>query len=356
MNFKVCILSNENPAEHDNWIKACRDLNVIYNIVNLTKNDWMNKIFEDNYSCFLTQSPGERSLFKELYDERIYIICNILGFDIYPSLDEILIHENKRFLFYWLNAKKIPHPITNVFYYMDEATNFLDRSDYPIVAKTNIGSTGRGVMILNNRSDAEKYLIRIFSNKGIRKKAGPNLRMGHLFRRILTTMKKPKNIKKKLFIYKNQYSEIQKGFVIFQQYIPHDYEWRVVKIGDSYFAHKKIVHKGMASGSKIKRYDNPPLDLLDFVKGICDKHNLLCQAVDIFEIKEGQYLINELQTFFGQSDRYQMKVNGEIGRYVYKKSKWIFEKGDFNKNESYNLRLQHIIQILTEKNKVNNAQ
>ena len=354
MNIIVCILSNENPAEHENWIKACDDLNVRYNIVDLTRNDWMDKILKGNYNYFLTQAPGELSLFKELYDERVYIISKILGFAIYPSLIEILMHENKRFLSYWLCAKKIPHPKTDVFYYMNEAIDFINRSDYPIVAKTNIGSTGRGVVILYNKSDAEKYLIRIFSNKGIRKRIGPNLRMGRLFQRILGVMKKPESIKRKIAKYKNQYNEIQKGFVLFQQYIPHDFEWRVVKIGDSYFAHKKLVHKGLASGSKQKIYDNPPLKLLDFVKRMCDEHKLLCQAVDIFEIKQDRFLVNELQTFFGQSDKYQMKVNGEIGRYIFKNSKWIFEQGDFNKNESYNLRLQHVIQILTGKNGINN--
>ena len=63
-------------------------------------------------------------------------------------------------------------------------------------------------------------------------------------------------------------SGIQKEFVILQQFIKHDYEWRVVRIGNSFFAHKKLLHGDKASGSLLKGYENPPITLFDFVKKI----------------------------------------------------------------------------------------
>ena len=95
----------------------------------------------------------------------------------------------------------------------------------------------------------------------------------------------------------------------------------------------------------LKGYDNPPLDLLDFVKNITDNHKLYSQAVDIFETN-GNYLINEMQCIFGQSDGYQMMVDGEIGRYIYLEDKWVFEKGNFAKNACYDLRLDYVINQL----------
>ena len=120
----------------------------------------------------------------------------------------------------------------------------------------------------------------------------------------------------------------------------------MVRIGDSFFAHKKLLKKAKASGSLKKGYEDPPKALLDFVKKITDQYGFYSQAVDIFEAGEGKYLVNEMQCIFGQSDPYQMLVDGTPGRYVYHKGKWIFEEGMFNQNESYNLRVEYVLNQL----------
>ena len=88
---------------------------------------------------------------------------------------------------------------------------------------------------------------------------------------------------------------------------------------------------------------------MDFVKEITDHHNFRSQAVDIFETADGQYLVNEMQCTFGQSDPYQMVIDGEPGRYVYQSGKWIFEAGDFCQFECFLLRLDDFITQLEYK-------
>jgi len=56
-----------------------------------------------------------------------------------------------------------------------------------------------------------------------------------------------------------------------------------------------------------------------------------------------------MQCIFGQSDPYQMLVDGQPGRYRYINGQWIFEKGDFNSLESYALRLEHVIELIKKK-------
>jgi len=107
-----------------------------------------------------------------------------------------------------------------------------------------------------------------------------------------------------------------------------------------------------ASGSLLKNYDNPPLYLFDFAKEIMKKFNFTSQAIDAFESPEKKLLINEMQFIFGQSDAYQMLVDGKPGRYVYIDNGWKFEEGDFNRNESYNLRVENIIKLLENKEKI----
>lgn len=340
--MNLIILGNENADETALWIKACEKEKVNYRIVDLSKNDWLEQIQKEKFDHLLAKPPGHTSKFKELYDERIYILEHTLGYKIYPSAEEIFIYENKRFLSFWLSANKIPHPQTNVFYNKAEALDFLKEVNYPIVGKVNIGASGSGVQILKNKSQATEYIKDTFSGKGATQRVGPNLQKGDLVKRGLHYVFNPSDISKKLKKYKGVYDDKQSGFVILQEFIQHDFEWRVVRIGNSFFAHKKMVLQEKASGSLIKGYDDPPLSLLDFVKEITDKHQFYSQAVDVFEYKN-KYLVNEMQCMFGQSDSFQMKVGGVIGRYVHVNGKWEFEKGDFNTNQCFDLRLQWVL-------------
>jgi glutathione synthase/RimK-type ligase-like ATP-grasp enzyme len=270
---------------------------------------------------------------------------------VFPELPELLIYENKRYLSYWLKANSVPSPKTWVFYHHQEANAFIQNVSFPIVAKLNVGASGSGVTILQNKLQAEKYCNKIF-NRGIRPRIGPRLSRGNMLKRILNKIKSPVLLKDKLIRYRAVAGNKQKGFVLFQEFIPHDFEWRAVRIGNSFFAHKKLLKHHMASGSLIKNYDNPPLNLLDFIKDLTDRHNFRSQAIDVFETAEGKYLVNEMQCIFGQSDPYQMLVNGKPGRYLNNQNGWVFEQGDFNSNESYDLRMQFVIEMLHKKNEI----
>jgi len=72
-------------------------------------------------------------------------------------------------------------------------------------------------------------------------------------------------------------------------------------------------------------------------------------AVDLFEDNKGGVLVNELQTSFGHVQDYICENNGSPGRMLYKKNSWIFEKGNFNTNLSYDLRIENVLQLLKTK-------
>jgi len=347
---KLLILSNENENDENLWVKACKNhaTEVSFRVVNLTKNNWLAEIKKKQVDCLLAKPGGVSDAYKKLYDERLQILVNELGLKVFPTLNEVLIYENKRYLSFWLMANGVPHPTTNVFYNKNEALDFANSTKYPFVAKLNIGASGNGVKIINTKEQAGKYINRIFS-KGITARTGPRLNRGSFFKRAVYMILHPNELKSKLKLYKTIAANPQIGFCIFQEFIPHSYEWRVVCIGESYFAHKKIVKGEKASGSLIKGYENPPLSLLDFVRNIMIKHNFRSQAVDVFETQKDTYLVNEMQCIFGQSDPYQMTFNGAPGRYLYVNNEWVFEEGMFNTNESYDLRVDVIINQLSKK-------
>ncbi|MBN2396275.1 MAG: hypothetical protein JXC36_07425 [Candidatus Atribacteria bacterium] len=342
--ISIIIAKNELDEDHLPWVNACKAINqkIDFLLVDITKDNWFDRIISTPCDLILTKPSGLTSHFKQLYDERIYILDK-LGYKLYPSAEEIFIYENKRFLSFWLKAHDVPHPATHVFYSKHEAEDFLKTTGYPVVAKVNIGASGSGVTILKSKDTALEYIHNVFSGRGAIQRSGPNLGKGGLIRRGFHYILYPGDIRKKLLIYKTKRSNLQKGFVILQEYIPHDFEWRVVRIGESFFAHKKLKKGEKTSGSLIKGYENPPLKLLDFVREITNKHKFYSQAVDIFEDKQRGYLVNEMQCIFGQSDPYQMLVDGKPGRYKWLYNKWVFEAGDFARNACYDLRLDYII-------------
>jgi glutathione synthase/RimK-type ligase-like ATP-grasp enzyme len=345
---KAVILKNESPDDHNLWITACqeRSTEIDFRVVDLTKNNWLDEIQKKPFDTLLAKPGGLSTPFKQLYDERIYVLNKVLGYSVYPSIDEILIYENKRFLSYWLAANNLPHPTTFVFYDINDAIHFSTQTQYPIVAKTNLGASGSGVDIIYSKTELNSYICQVFSGKGAPHRWGPNLSKGALFWRGLKYLTSPGEIAKKLQVYNTRRTDRQQGYVIFQNYVAHDYEWRIVVIGGSYFAHKKLKIGEKASGSTLKNYDTPPLVLFDFAKGIMEHFGFLSQAIDVFKTDDDKILINEMQCIFGQSDQYQMLVDGIPGRYRYIDKKWIFESGDFNANESYSLRVDHIISMI----------
>lgn len=344
---KIGILANELINDHQPWVEACekKKEDVDFKIINLTKDNWLDEVQADRFDILLTKPGGISSRFKQLYDERVYLLKNAMGFRLYPDDEEVYIYENKRFLYSWLASHHIPLPQTRIFYDLNDALDYLETSEYPVVAKLNIGASGKGVSILKNKSEAVSYTRRAFW-KGISAKSGPNWDKDSPLTKIVNLISRPALLLEKKRIYSLQRSEIQQGYVLFQEFINHTFEWRVVRIGDSFFAHKKLKKGDKASGSLLKDYSDPPADLIDFVYEITERFHFYSQAVDIFEPSKGHYIVNEMQCIFGQSDPYQMKVGGVPGRYIRRSGQWIFEPGDFNSLMGYLLRLEHVINIL----------
>jgi len=340
MEPMIGILRNENPESSQKWEQACKDLKIEYDVIDITRNDWLERSSGKPYSFFLTKPPGEIERYKILYDERLYVLNKILGYKVFPSYEECLIYENKKMLSYFLKAKNIPHPNTSVFYDFDEAYEYISNVELPIVAKTSIGAAGCGVKILHNLSEAKIYLRTAFKGNGIRKRFGPNRVTGNPKKWISKAIIYPGMLKKKWKQYIERYKDSQRGYVILQEFIEHDFEWRVARIGESYFAYKKMRVNEKASGAKNIVFENPPLDILEFVRKISDENDIRCAAFDIFVSKRGN-LINEVQTLFGHIKDHILEVDGVPGRYVYNENDWVFEPGcHFNINESYNYRLK----------------
>ena len=347
--LRLAILKVEIDKDYSLWETVCHEMrdHVEWESIDIDRSDWLERVKKGRFDGLLAIPPGITNSVKNMYDERVRILHTILKLPVYPFLEEIEVYENKKYFSYWVAANDIPHPETKVFYQRQEALEFASTARMPLVGKTNVGASGRGVTILKSNAETIEYVENTFSGKGATRSTGPNLQKKGLFMRALKKLANPKEFMERLQHYKTEGSEVQKDYVIFQEFIPHNYEWRCVRIGDSFFAHKKMVKGEKASGSLVKGYENPPFPLLDFVEEVTDKRHFRSQSVDVFETADGRYLVNEMQCTFGQSDPYQMLVDSVPGRYRRIDGKWVFEAGDFNRFKSFLLRLEYFVEVLT---------
>ncbi|MCH8535989.1 MAG: hypothetical protein LAT51_13035, partial [Flavobacteriaceae bacterium] len=236
--LKIAILKNETNDEHYSWLHALNKVDGIeICVIDLSLAGWIESTLSNYIDLCLARPSGAVGYYKEMYDERLHTINRELKLPVYPTLEECRIYENKRSLAYMLQALVIKHPVTQIFYNFEEALLFIESTTYPFVAKTAIGAGGSGVKIIRSANEARSYIKQAFTT-GITRSWGPNLRKGHFKERLINRISNiPETIR--WFKKKKERATIdpQKGYVLFQQYIPCDHEWRCVVVGDSYFGH-----------------------------------------------------------------------------------------------------------------------
>jgi hypothetical protein len=122
----------------------------------------------------------------------------------------------------------------------------------------------------------------------------------------------------------------------------------MIRIGESYFGHQKLMDGTFHSGSGKVGWYNPPRALLDFIRELTDNAGYTAINVDIFETPDGRLVVNEIQSHFAAKVESQMYIDGKPGRYLYDYSsrEWQFEEGVFCRNGCCDLRVKVLLDQL----------
>lgn len=298
-------------------IAACRELRISYKLLDLFRSDWITAFEKCHCDAFLVWPAPELTVWKDLYDDRLRILERDLGKLVYPTERETWIYESKRRTRDWLQAHGYPAPRSWLFYRRHEAEQFVHSAELPLVLKTNMGASHSGVWILRHRADALKRVKEAFTRGLLARGRDPHDR--------------------------------EWGMIHFQEYLPEVREWRMIRIGHSYFGYRKERVGDFHSGSGSWSWEDPPRPLLELLHNVTERHGLTSMDVDVFETKDGRLLINELQTVFGASTPAEMlQVNGKFGRYLKhaEPAGWVFEEGDFSRNMCANARVEYLVKHL----------
>ena len=322
---EVCII-HDWMLRHAYYEAACQEEGVPYHILDLTTPDWVAKAEQDQSFAYLMRPFVLSTLGRAIYEERAYFLENVLQKSLFPEFNSLWIYECKRRCASWLKHYQIPHPETWVFFSRAEAMAFLETASFPLVFKTDIGSDAVGVRILKSKKEASELVGQCFG-KGFK-----------------SSFYDPRD---------RNY-----GQVFFQQYLSDVLEWRIIRIGESFFAYQKGKKGDFHSGSKIVDFLRPPERLLNFSRDLLNRAGMNSMSLDIFEDKAGNYFVNEMQTYYGANETggyyfengkevtlkdgqtIEMMIDGEPGRYFWHDGEWTFEAGDFSRNAGCNLRVR----------------
>lgn len=297
--------------EHSHYIAACHELGVGYKVFDVRRADWAADLLHSDCKVFLVWPTIYKPIQKTFWDERLHTINSLMQRRIFPSFDLMWLYESKRRTAEWLEINGLPAPRTYTFFSAAEATEHLSAARFPLVCKTDQGAASSGVYIVRSVRQARKLIDLAFSS-------GISLKNRGRFDR-------------------------HQGYIIFQEFLPNCKEWRVIRVGESYFCRLKLKKGDFHSGSGDIVWAEPPLELLELTRSISSKFQVPNINVDFFETTDGRFLVNELHALWGGRVLEDKRLEG---RYKFNEAtqRWCFEQGDFFRNRCANLRLEWLIE------------
>ncbi|MFQ2862035.1 hypothetical protein ACK3YD_11065 [Aeromonas caviae] len=307
---------------------ACIDNNVDLVEIDIMSPDWMHQC-DGSIDGYLIRPPCTYQEHKSIFDERVFFLNQVLGKPTYPSFKELYTYENKRNMHLFLSGYSIPHAKTEVFMRREDALNNIKDKTFPIVSKSNIGASGSAVQIIKSSRQYTRLVNRIFG------RFNPEFSIGWFPVRKINGIPLPR------------FGRAQKHYLLTQEFINIKWEWRMIRIGDSYIGHQKLLgDNGFASGSELVGWERPSDELLWMLHNATERMGMRCMTLDIFETIEGQFYVNEMQAVIGAYRPYQMKIEGKPGRFILKDGQFQFEEGVHCQNACWNLRVEDFIKML----------
>jgi hypothetical protein len=298
---------------HANYMQACIEEGISYKVIDITSNNWIENIKQSGCTIFLVWPSVYNHAWKNMFDNRLRFMKEDMGLTIYPQLKELWMYESKLRVIEWLKVKKYAAPQSWIFYKEEEANDFVSKCDLPIVFKTDLGAGSNGVLIIRKR-DELKTLIKDCFGMGFKAKRGD-----------------PR--------------DKQWGYIIFQEYLEDAEEWRMVRVGDSYFCRQKGKVGDFHSGVGKMFWGEAPEILLNSIRDITDKEGFSSMNIDFFYTKDGRFVINELHPVFGAILQKNLNMEDPLmGRYKFENNNWVFEHGYFYNNACANLRVKYVVE------------
>ena len=228
------------------------------------------------------------------------------GKPVFPNINTRWHFDNKVSQAYLFKQMGIATPETNVFWNENDAMHWVNNQcEFPVVAKLKRGAGSSAVYILKSKREAEKYVRRMFSLKGISGESGGAARSSYRIWRDFarnSVLHLPRPILEHFLKQRPRLREVwpnERGYVYFQEFLPENaFDTRVTVIGNRAFAFRRYNREGdfRASGSGKIDYSTKEmnLDMVKIAHEISSKNNFQSMAYDFLIDKEGKPTIVEI--------------------------------------------------------------
>jgi len=296
---------------HINYMNACVSLDISYKVIDIFSNDWIQTVQKyPDIECYFTWPSTYSNVWKTVLDERLMYLEKHFNKKVFPENLSTWIYESKRRLRDWFYLNNIKIPKTHIFYHRNEALEYLNKTKFPVVFKSDLGAGGTGVRILKTKNEAKQLVDQLFYKTFIPKRLDPR--------------------------------ETQWGFIMFQEYLKDVEEWRISRIGDAFFVRLKEKVGEFHSGSGKINWEKARPEILNMAKEVTDVGNFKSMGVDIFETPNGELFVNEIHTVFGVKE---LETDENSGKWTFENNKWSFEQGEFSEYQFAKERVSYVLDI-----------
>jgi glutathione synthase/RimK-type ligase-like ATP-grasp enzyme len=287
------------------WIDYCKKENIDYLLVNSYANDILEVIRDNKVTHFMWHFSHESSKDLMIYPT-VFNSLELMGIKTFPNFNSRWHFENKVAQKYLFESIAAPIPKNYVFYDEDEAIRFLEKYEFPIVAKLKRGAASINVKLITNVDDGVKYVKKLFS-EGIPSRGSA---LGNLDFKIRIA-KRIKNIRQLFikiigFLKKNKKERLlsapEKGYAYFQEFMPkNDFDTRIVVVNDKAFGFRRINRENDFRASGSGKFDFKEMDL-KFVSLAFELHKKIdaqCLSFDFVYNKNKEPVVLEISYEYG---------------------------------------------------------
>ena len=281
--MKIAI--HDNPGSFsDRWITYCLENKIDFKKVNCYDTDIINQLDDcDGLMWNWSQIDYKATLCARQLIESL----EQKGIKVFPDTNTSWYFDDKVGQKYLLESIGAPLVKSYVFYSAQEALGWIEKTSFPKVFKLRGGAGSINVRLIKTKKKARRIVKKAFHN-GFQ----PFNRLSKLKDRfwVLHRDKNLASVKKviggigRLFIPTeiDRFSHYQKGYVYFQDFIPHNsYDTRLVIIGNRCFGCRRYCRKNdfRASGSGLCEYEPALFDKKSILSAFETAEKLETQSV-----------------------------------------------------------------------------
>ena len=118
--------------------RFARNNELTYSLLDFHRENWIEQA--KNYDLIVWRPSSDPSVLYEQVSKTKYIE-KVLSLRCYPSSDELWYYEDKLRVYYLLSSHNLPVIPAFITFSENEAFNKLDNLDYPVISKSNVGSS-----------------------------------------------------------------------------------------------------------------------------------------------------------------------------------------------------------------------